>query len=444
MKYRTIRTRWFFAVLAVVLPAAGPARAVPVKLSLSPGYGSVLRSERITLPMKVSLEGASLPETAQRPKANVAIVIDRSGSMAGEKIEQARNAAIAALSFLSPDDIVSVVAYDDKAEVIVPATRLTAKHDVIARIKRIGLGGNTGLFAGVSTGAAEVSKFREPNRVNRIILLSDGLANVGPSNPAQLGDLGASLKKDGVAVSTIGIGLGYNEDLMTQLAQRSDGNHVFAERATDLALIFQREFGDILSVVAQDVTVEVTCRNGVRPVRVIGRDAEIYGNRILTKLNQVYSGQEKYLIFEAEVDPAALGADGTLAAVELDYWDPIGKQRMTISGSRSVGFVDSRAAMEQSVDRPTFTAYYTQLATVATDEAIALADKGRRQEAASVLNRSAESSRVMSKKFNIPELEKQASQSATQGELIEKAPYGKARKQIQYENFMEMNQQSRY
>src|SRR4029450_1790476 len=88
-------------------------------------------------------------------------------------------------------------------------------------------------------GAAAVRKFLDRQRVNRIILLSDGQANVGPSSPGDLGNLGASLIKEGISVTTLGLGLDYNEDLMTQLARRSDGNHYFIENSSDLA----RRFG---------------------------------------------------------------------------------------------------------------------------------------------------------------------------------------------------------
>lgn len=431
------------ALIGAVIAAGAPAHAAPVRLSLAPGYKVLPRSERTTIPIKVSLEGISVPSPTTRPTANVAIVIDRSGSMSGEKLEQAKSAAITAVSMLGPDDIVSVISYDDVAQVVVPATKLTSKEQINDQIRRISIGGNTALFAGVSLGAAEVAKFRDSNRVNRIVLLSDGLANVGPSTPSQLGDLGASLRKDGVAVSTIGLGLGYNEDLMTKLAQRSDGNHVFAERATDLAQIFRREFGDILSVVAQNVVVTVTCRPGTRPLRVLGRDAEIYGDRVVTRLNQVYGGQEKYLLFEAEVDPTALSDGRELAAVELSYWDPAVKQQMVDNARAAVELADSRAAVDESIDRQTFAAYYTQLASIASDQAIALADQGKRDDAVRLLEQNAAVAGSAADKLNMPELRRQAEESKKQGLAIRNEPYEKARKQLKYEQYLWENQQAR-
>ncbi|MFN9974986.1 MAG: hypothetical protein ACK58T_34350, partial [Phycisphaerae bacterium] len=119
-----------------------------------------------------------------------------------------------------------------------------------------------------------------------IVLLSDGLANSGPSSPGELGDLGASLLKENISVSTMGLGLGYNEDLMVQLAGKSGGNHHFIEQATELADIFRREFSSVLSVVAQEIDLKVTIPEGIRPVRVLGNDADINGQLITTRMAQ--------------------------------------------------------------------------------------------------------------------------------------------------------------
>ena len=109
------------------------------------------------------------------------------------------------------------------------------------------------MFSGVSKGASEVRKFLDSNRVSRVILLSDGLANLGPSTPSELGQLGHSLSKEGISVTTIGLGLGYNEDLMTQLAGMSDGNHAFVQNYSDLTKIFAAEFNTALTVVANQL-----------------------------------------------------------------------------------------------------------------------------------------------------------------------------------------------
>ena len=113
-------------------------------------------------------------------------------------------------------------------------------------------------------------------------------------SPAELGNLGASLIKEGISVTTLGLGLDYNEDLMTALALRSDGNNYFIENSAELGRKFAYEFDDVTSVVAQEVTVRITCAPGVRPVRVLGREADITGQTVTAYLSQVYGEQQKY------------------------------------------------------------------------------------------------------------------------------------------------------
>ena len=242
------------------------ANASQVKLDVSLANPVLIAGKKQTTYLKVGLTGFEMSGKAKRTPANIAIVIDRSGSMQGDKIKQARNAALAAVSRLNANDIVSIIAYDDTVSVLVPATKASDRATINAGIKKIKADGSTALFAGVSKGAEEVRKFLSRDRVNRVILLSDGLANVGPNTPGALGDLGASLAKDGISVTTLGLGTGYNEDLMTQLAQKSDGNHSFVECSSDLVKIFNCEFGDVLSVVAQEVSITIKCRDGIRPV----------------------------------------------------------------------------------------------------------------------------------------------------------------------------------
>ena len=212
----------------------------------------------------VSLTGLGYEGGCQRAPVNIAVVIDKSGSMSGEKIARAKEAAIAAIDRLKPSDIVSVVTYDNEVRVVVPATKACEKHDIFKKIRDIRAGGSTALYAGVAKGAREIRKFVDENRVNRLILLSDGLANVGPQTPHELGRLGTELIRDGISVSTIGLGLGYNEDLMTQLAYKSDGCHYFVENSRDLCRIFDEEFGKVTAAVAQHIKIEIRCEPGIR------------------------------------------------------------------------------------------------------------------------------------------------------------------------------------
>jgi Ca-activated chloride channel homolog len=359
-----------------------PAATVDLEVSVSNPF--LIADQEQTIFLKVGLTGSDIGEERRTP-ANVSIVLDRSGSMDGEKMARAKEAASIAISMLDDRDIVSIVTYSDTVSVLVPATRVSDRNYIQRRIETVFAGGSTALFAGVSKGADEVSKFLEQNSVNRVILLSDGLANIGPDSPRALGSLGESLKRSGVSVTTIGLGLGYNEDLMVQLAQQSDGNHAFVENYNDLTRIFRYEFQDILSVVAQDVKIEINCPDGVLPLRILGRDAEIIGNKVYTNINQIYSNQEKYLLIELTVPPNLAGSKMDIADVTINYADMKSKRSDQLSGRTAVEFTKSEETVEKSVDKETVIDAIKQISAEISEEAITLRDEGKVEEAQALL-----------------------------------------------------------
>ncbi len=201
-------------LVVVLVCAATPAVAAPaLQLDVGLARPVLLAGRKNVAHLRVSLIGRQVAAGGPRPGANVCLAIDRSGSMQGQKMVEARRGAISALQRLRASDIVSVVAYDDVVEVVVPATRASDRPVIEAGIRALEPRGSTALYAGVVKCAAEVRKFKSNDRVNRIILLSDGIANVGPSSPAELGALGARLMEQGISVATVGLGYGYNEDL---------------------------------------------------------------------------------------------------------------------------------------------------------------------------------------------------------------------------------------
>ena len=335
----------------------------------------------------MGLKGFHLKREGARAPINVAIVLDRSGSMQGDKIQQAREAAIGALDMLNANDIVSIIAYDSDVNVLVPATKLTDKEQVANIIRAIQPGGNTALFGGVSKGAAEVRKFMDDKHVNRVILLSDGLANVGPSAPGELGDLGASMKKENISVSTLGLGLGYNEDLMVALAGKSGGNHQFIENTSELAGIFRREFDDVLSVVAQSVDVKIDIPEGIRPVRVLGNAADINGQSVITRLSQVYSDQQKHVVVEVEIPAdlaqAAVDSSGAeiaklsqLATVSVSYINMLSEAMETLTGEVTVSFSSSDETVKSSVNNAVMADVVALVASEQNKLATDLLDRG--------------------------------------------------------------------
>lgn len=373
---------------ALALSASTAEAKTAVELSAALGKPVLLANTKNTNYLKIGVTGFERGD-AQRTPVNLSIVLDRSSSMTGEKIEKAKEAALLVLDRLGRDDILSIVTYDSTVNVLVPATKVRDRDQIARVIRQIQPRGSTALFAGVSRGIEEVRKFLDDNRVNRVILLSDGQANVGPSSPNALGRLGASAQKEGIAVTTIGLGLGYNEDLMAQLARKSDGNHAFAENGEKLVQIFGYELGDVLSVVAQELAIVVKLEEGVRPVRILNRDGEIHGQEVVLSLNQLYAKQEKYFLLEVEVAPHAVSEQVAVADVRLSYANMVTGETDRRVARTGVSFSASAKAVSLAENRDVMIAAIESIAVAQNRTAVALRDQGKVKEAEKLLMKNA-------------------------------------------------------
>src|SRR5215475_8232949 len=319
MPYRTVAALSFFVVL---FPAAAIAADKPVTLEAKLAQPVMKAGETQKNYLRVALNGCEPKRSTDRTPVNVAFVIDRSGSMSGPRIAQAREAAIMAVNRLDQNDIASVVIFDDKVDVLIPSQPVNDRGMFANGIRQIGTRGSTAIHDGVMEGAREVRKFKDAKRLNRIVLLSDGQANVGPSRPADFARLGSALLGEGISVSTIGLGLDYNEDLMLQLARASDGNHAFANAPNDLIQIFNREFDDVLAACAQTVSIDVELQPGIKVVRALSREGSVEDARARFNLNQVYAATEHYVLLELEFDGKAAGDEQDFGRVHVAYTQP--------------------------------------------------------------------------------------------------------------------------
>jgi len=375
------------ALVSVAWPAEGAGSSMELEVGLA---RPMLPAGRKTVAhLRVSLIGQALPVAARRPPVNVCLAIDRSGSMQGEKIAGAREGAIAALGRLGPADIVSVVAYDDVVQVLVPATRASERGFIESGIRNLQAGGSTALFAGVVKCASELRKFVDRNRVSRIILLSDGVANVGPSSPAELGSLGAQLMEEGISVATVGLGTGYNEDLMNELAMRSDGGHVFVERAEDLGRFLDDQLAAVTEVVARDVDVRIRCAPGVKPLRVLGRPADIVGSTVTAPFAKIYARRQHYFVLELEVEPGAGDSARRLADVQVKFHDLLRNQNDQRAQPVLAHFT-SRPAEVESRANPAILAELKLLDdSAATESALQMLKSGNSRAARQILEQNA-------------------------------------------------------
>lgn len=266
------------------------------------------------------------PPADRRPPLALAFVLDRSGSMAGDRLEAAQRAAAHAIARLHPADVVSAVAFDDAVlEVAAPAP--VAQHPTLgAQLLAIDAGGSTNLSGGWLRGRhqlqAAAALLRDaPGTSRRLLLLTDGHANAGITDRDQLVALARQARADGIGTTTIGVGAGYDDDLLRAMADAGGGNAWYIERADQSQDVFAEELGNLLSVSAQGVGVTVTLHAAVRSLRARSSwpatHSMLDGQEVVAfDLGDLYASEPKPLLLEFVVDRDALvGSDAPDAAV---------------------------------------------------------------------------------------------------------------------------------
>ena len=284
---------------------------------LSRKYISPERSN--TLHLLIDLEAVQKEAGGNRLPLNLGFVIDRSGSMGGEKLDYTKQAVQYAINHFTPRDIASLTVYDNEVQVLYPAKAVEFKDEFKGVVSRIFPGGTTNLSGGLIKGYREVAKNFKPEQVNRVLLLTDGLANEGITDPDKLCAKTAGMKKAGVTVTTLGVGDDFDEDLLTRMAEQSGGNYYFIDSTDHIPSIFAQELESLLSVVAQNVKVSFQCSDAVEVTKVWNYQPS--GDRLLEiDLPDLFSADRKILVLELQVRASALGTV-PLGTVSLSYDD---------------------------------------------------------------------------------------------------------------------------
>ena len=276
------------------------------------------RSERFIL---VELEAPTVARDAsrRRPPVNLAFVLDRSGSMQGRgKLDLAKQAVDEALARLDPEDRFSVVVYDDQVDVVAASHHASdkARRKASEALVSIEARGSTDLAGGWLAGCDQVARHLVESGVNRCLLLTDGLANVGIVDPAELERHAGELRARGVATTTFGVGEDFNESLLQAMADAGGGHFYFAASVVEIRDHITSEVGETLDVVARDVTLEVTAPETVRVESMAPFRTEARGSRTLIRVGDLVSGQVVRIVLRVTFPFGEVGREiGALVGV---------------------------------------------------------------------------------------------------------------------------------
>ena len=328
----------------VVTPTVEIDRPVVVRGDNEPIFVLVRFEARDLLPQ----------EREDRPPLNLALVLDRSGSMEDRgKIEYLKQAAKMAVDRLGASDHLAVVEYDDRITVMWPSRRVESAFPIKRLIDELEPRGSTNLVGGMMQGADEVQnrmgKIDAENTINRVLLLSDGLANEGVTEPAQIRRLVRGAKANGVRISTMGLGRDYDEDLMQAIAENAGGNYYFIENPNQMARIFEQELNTLFTTVAKDVRFEFTPAEGVSDVQVISFGDVDDSGATRFDMENFYGGENRTLLLRIETESGFLDRrNGTadLGDIGFSYKNVETGERQIFEADIEVEITDDRGVAE--------------------------------------------------------------------------------------------------
>lgn len=307
-----------------------------------------------------------------RAPINVGFVLDRSGSMSGDKMECTKKALSFAVGHIGEADYLSLVAFDDVVDTIIPACKVTNKDALKKLINSIYPGGCTNLSGGYSKGYREVKKHYRDEIVNRVLLLTDGQANVGLTDPKALVKKARDYADKGVTLTTIGVGDDFEEDLLTAMADAGKGNFYYIQNTDEIPKIFQQELQGLLSMVAHNLHISVRTPEHVKATGILGYLPD-FGETVEIDLPDMYAYESKKLVLELQVDSLVEGIH-ELVDISLTYDDVLCNQSNVELRVRHDVTVSAKGEVQK--DKEVLKEVELFRITKVKEDAVRLADEG--------------------------------------------------------------------
>ena len=343
------------------------------------------QSERF---LEVAIQASKTDETYQRPSLNLALVIDRSGSMAGEKLEYVKAASNHIVSILNEKDRVALVDFDERVRVHFPSTLLDAesKPVLLKSISSIRSGGMTNLCDGWLTGCQQIAGWVDPKMFTHSLLLTDGRANVGITDPQELTIHARELARRGVSTSTFGVGSDYDQILLEEMANQGEGLFRFIEGSRDIPEIFKGVFKELMTILAHEVEITLTYPEGLL-VSLLGdwRNERPEPGKLRIYLGSLSAGKSRELYIKLTI-PGNKENTELPFKVNLRAKDENGRLIELVSEG-SIRMVNKGQSESAPKDVSLMERYANAEIGDRASEALRLEKEGKRQEAGELLNK---------------------------------------------------------
>jgi Ca-activated chloride channel family protein len=334
-----------------------------VSLASRTSQGAVLVGSDglVQVELVLAAEEGKRERSASGP-GDLVVVLDRSGSMAGEKIDYARAAVLELVHQLGVQDRFALVTYSTDAEIRIPLSLATAgaRSAWSHQVRSIGPSGHTNMSAGLDLAYQVISSSGPSSgaegRFARVVLISDGLANHGDSSSEGLSMRARRIAEREDVLSTVGVGADFNEYLMSALADSGTGNYYFLESAHGLAEIFAKEFEATRATVATAVAVTLEPGEGVEVVEAAGYPLERHvrqGRQLVFRPGTLFSGQERRLWVTYRI-PASEPGEFELGKIGVTYKDGGREFHLGLDDVPKVACVRNEETFFASVDKETW------------------------------------------------------------------------------------------
>lgn len=329
---------------------------------------------------------------AGRPALNLSLVIDRSGSMAGEKMIQARNTAMFCVDQMLPVDRLSVVVFDDRIDVLFPSEPVTNKRSMKDLIARIDSRGSTALHEAWVRGGLTVSETMLDKGINRVVLVTDGLANVGVTSTDEIVSQAMGLYQRGVSTTTIGIGDDFNEDLLLPMAQSAGGNAWHVVEPDDMQRIFQVELEGLIAQFAHTVSLSLIPADGISVADQLN-DFELTETGRY-RLPNLQAGSPLDIVVQLKVPAQSAGSVMRLFDLRLGFTPQDARNAEVFKQAHTVEFADANEFQALPIENDVVKAVQFLMNARARNEAIRFMDLGDIHAAEGVLAASYQATRA--------------------------------------------------
>lgn len=310
-------------------PNRTTAMAAPRALvaTITPGRDATIANgpAREQFLVEFHAQGQALPGvgvSGTRAPLNLCLVIDRSGSMEGPPLDYVKQACSYVVDLLSPNDILSIVTFEEIVEVLMPPQRVTNKQPIKDGIQRLVPGNTTNLYDGLSLGAQQVASVDEPGRATRLIVLSDGDPTAGIKDFAVLVQHAGEIKSRGITVTFLGFGPDYNEELLAGMAKRAGGNYYYIPRPELIPEIFRTELEKLMTVAARNLQLQMKLARWVNLRAATGHTVAPTAREFTIDLADLEQGAVLQQMFDFEFPQHPMGWY-RIASGRLSYDDSV-------------------------------------------------------------------------------------------------------------------------